>query len=181
MVLLGSGEVRHGTKILGSVLDPLLHEVPADVGIMRIRNNDKIKKIIVSTAGGPNAKLAFEWGSWLAKQNKGELTLLYIMRDETGKENALRWLEETKKDVDYEKERVQDKIVVGRDIYNTILKESKGYDLILIGASRKGLWNRIRFGDIPERLTRMSSPSVLVASKYEGKILSWLRRFIVGQ
>ncbi len=180
LVLLGSGEVKHGTKILGSVLDPLLHEVPADVGILRIRNNAKMKKIIVPTAGGPNAKLAFEWGSWLAKQNKGELTLLYIMRDETGRENALRWLEETKKDVDYEKERVQDKIVVGRSIFTTITKESKGYDLILIGASRKGLWNRIRFGDIPERLTRLSPSSILVVSKYEGKILSWLRRFIVG-
>jgi amino acid transporter/nucleotide-binding universal stress UspA family protein len=179
LVLLGSGEVKHGTKILGSVLDPLLHEVPADVGILRIRNNDKLKKIIVPTAGGPNAKLAFEWGSWLAKQNKGELTLLYITRDETGREEALRWLEETKKDVDYEK--VQDKILVGKNIFTTIIKESKGYDLILIGASRKGLWNRIRFGDIPERLTLASPASVLVVSKYEGKILSWLRRFIVGQ
>jgi len=180
LVLLGSGEVKHGKKILGSVLDPLLHEVPADVGILKIKEFEKIKKILIPTAGGPNAKLAFEWGSWIVKQNKGELTLLYIMCEEKDEENALHWLKETKKDISYPKDRVQDKIVVGKNIFKTIQKESKGYDLIFIGASRKGLWNRIRFGDIPEKLTRMTAVPVLVVSKYEGKIISWLRRFIVG-
>ncbi len=71
-------------------------------------------------------------------------------------------------------------MVCGNNILKIILEESRGHDLILIGASRDGLWKRIRFGTIPEKLTRMSNVSVLVVRKYEGIIRSWLRRFLAG-
>lgn len=180
LIILGSGGVKLRGKILGHVLDPLLQEVPCDTGILKIKGNDKIKKLLVPTAGGPNARLAFEWGSWIIKHNKGKLTLLYIIQNETERETAEHWLKETKEGVHYEKKRVEDKIVLGKNIFKTILKESEGYDLVLIGTSKKGFWKRIRFGTISEKLVRLSPVSVLVVRKYEGVILSWLRRFIAG-
>ncbi len=180
LLILGTGEIKARGKIIGSVLDPLIQEAPCDIGIMNIRKDGKFKKILVPTAGGPNAKLAFEWGSYMATQNKGKLTLLYIMRDEDEEEKARHWLEETKKGVDYELKRVNDRPIVGKDVLKTILKESEDHDLIIIGASREGLWKRVRFGTIPEKITRLSSVSTLVVRKHEGVILSWLRRFIAG-
>ncbi len=179
-LLLGSGAATRREKLLGSVLDPLVQEAPCDVGVLKIKKDTKIKKILLPTAGGPNAKLAFEWGSWIAQQNKGTLTLLSIVSDERKIKRGQSCLLETKKTVEHETKRVEEKIVYGTDILKTILKESKGYDMILIGASKAGLWQRIRFGTIPEKLTRRSPVSVLVVRKYEGLIKNWLRRFVAG-
>jgi APA family basic amino acid/polyamine antiporter len=179
-LILGSGSTTTREKILGSVLDPLVQEAPCDVGVLKIKKDTKTKKILLPTAGGPNAKLAFEWGSWIAQQNKGTLTLLSIVRDERKIKRGQSCLLETKKTIEHETKRVEEKIVYGTDILKTIIKESKGYDMILIGASKAGLWQRIRFGTIPEKLTRRSPVSVLVVRKYEGTILNWLRRFLAG-
>ncbi|MCD6385936.1 universal stress protein [Candidatus Sumerlaeota bacterium] len=147
---------------------------------MKVSDTGRIKKIILPTAGGPNARLAFEWASCIVKQNKGQLVLLYIIRTEIERKTAEHQLSETKKGVQYEPERVKDKIVLGKNIVKTIIKESEGFDLIVIGASRESLWKRIRFGTIPEKILRSSDVPVLVVKKYEGVILSWLRRFIAG-
>jgi len=179
-LILGSGEVKARKKILGSVLEPLIQESPCDVGVMKIKGNGKIRKILIPTAGGPNAKLAFEWGSWIAKQNKGKLTLLSVVSDERKIKKGESCLLETKKTAHYASELVKEKIVYGRNVLSKILKESRDYDLILIGASKANLWRRIRFGTIPEKLTRISPISVLVVRKYEGVILSWIRRFLAG-
>ncbi len=182
ILILGAGKITARGKILGSVLDPLIQEAPCDIGIMNIRNSEKVKNILIPTAGGPNARLAFEWGSYIVKQNKGKLTLLYIMRgeDEKEEERAKHWLAKTKEGVEYEAKRVDERSVISKDVMRTILKESENHDLIIIGASRQGLWQRVRFGTIPERITRLSSVSTLVVKKHEGIILSWIRRFLAG-
>jgi amino acid transporter/nucleotide-binding universal stress UspA family protein len=180
VLILGSGEVTARSRILGSVLDPLLQEVPCDIGIMKINGDKNIKKILVPTAGGPNAKLALEWGSWIAKQNRGRLTLLSVAEDEKKKKRAEACLKDTKKAGDYDNERVVEKVVYGRNIVSAILKESEMYDLVIIGASKVGLWRRVRFGTVSEKIARSASVPVLVVRKYEGVILSWIRRFLAG-
>ncbi len=179
-LLLGSGQVKARGKLLGSVLDPLIQEAPCDVGIMKIKKDGQFKRILIPTAGGPNAKLAFEWGTWLARQNKGKVTLLSVVEDKKGKRRAKGCLLDTRKGVSFEPAVVVEKVVFGRDVLETILEEAKSYDMILIGASKAGIWRRVRFGTIPERLTRSSPISVLVVRKYEGVIRSWLRRFLAG-
>jgi hypothetical protein len=108
------------------------------------------------------------------------LTMLSIVSDERKIKKGQSCLMETKKTVEHETKRIEEKIVYGTNILKTIIQESKGYDMILIGASKAGLWQRIRFGTIPEKLTRRSPVSVLVVRKYEGTILNWLRRFLAG-
>ncbi len=179
-LILGSGEFKARGKILGSVLDPLIQEAPCDVGVMKIKGDGKIKRILLPTAGGPNARLAFEWGTWIAKQNKGKLTLFSVVSDERKIKKGESCLLETKKAVHYDSELIEEKIVYGRNVLSKIRRESSDYDLILIGASKANLWRRVRFGTIPEKLTRISPISVLVVRKYEGAILSWIRRFLAG-
>lgn len=180
VLILGAGKITPRGKILGSVLDPLVQEAPCDIGVMKIKGEGKIRKILLPTAGGPNAKLAFEWGLSIAKQNRGKLTLLSVISDEKMSKRAENCLLETKKSVQYDPNIVEEKIVSGRSILKTILVAGKNYDLILIGASKEGLWKRVRFGTIPEKLTRTSPVSILVVKKYEGGIFSWIRRFLAG-
>jgi amino acid transporter/nucleotide-binding universal stress UspA family protein len=180
ILILGTGELGVRRKILGSILDPLMQEVPCDVGIMKIVGNNKFKKVLVSTAGGPNSKVAFEWGASIVKQNQGKLTLLAVVRQEVEKEDAEYRVQEMKKGVRYLKKRVEEKIIVGKNLAETILEESKDYDLLLFGATRERFWKRIQFGTIPKKLLRSSPISTLIVRRYEGMVLTWLRRFIAG-
>ena len=141
-----------------------------DKKIYNLKDNADIKKILLPTAGGPNARVAFEWASWLVKQNKGQLTLLCVVADETQQENALKRLQDTRKDTLHEPERVSEKIVVAKNVVSTILTESEAHDLLIIGASKEGLWRRIRFGSVPEKNVRSSPIPVLVVRKHEGII-----------
>ena len=180
VLILGSGEIKRRGKIPGRVLDPILQEAPCDVGIMKISNGDKMKRILVPTAGGPNAKLAFQWAAWIAKKNKGKLTLFYVVPDEAKVDTAVEILNDVKDGADYEEKRVTDKIVAAKDPLKAIFDEAQNHDLILVGTTRKGLWERIRFGTIPKKLFHSSPISVLVVERYQGKVISWLRRFIAG-
>jgi amino acid transporter/nucleotide-binding universal stress UspA family protein len=180
LLIVGAGKITARNKILGEILDPLIQETPCDLGIFHIKGDGPIKNILIPSAGGPNAKLAFEWGSIMARQNKGKLTLLSVALDEAKKEKVQAWLDKTKEGVNFEKERVYEKIAFGKDILKEILEASKGQDLIIIGASRENLWQRIRFGTIAEKVTRSAPVSTLVVRKFEGVILSWLRRFLAG-
>jgi amino acid transporter len=180
LLILGSGETGPRRRILGSVLDPLLQEVPCDVGIMKVQGDRKIKKILVPTAGGPNAPLALDIGCAIVDQTRGRLTLLHVIRDESDRERAERRLERTKRESTCRKERVEEKIIISDDVTTALLEESEKYDLIIMGASRQGLWKRIRFGTAPEKLMRLSQTQVMFVRKYEGKVISWLRRFIAG-
>ena len=181
LLILGAGEIKLRGKIFGNVIEPLLQEVPSDICVFKAGKNDKkFKKILVPTAGGPNAKLAFEISTWIANQNKGKVTLLYIIREDSEKEKAEHWLSKTKEGIKFKKKIVQDKIIKGKNILKVLMEEMEEHDLTIIGASRENLWKRIRFGTIPEKLLRNSEKSVIVVRKYEGKILSWIRRFLAG-
>ncbi len=180
-LLLGSGEIKRRGRTPGRILDPILQEAPCDVGIMKIANHlDRIKKILVPIAGGPNARLAFQWAAWIAKQNRGRLTLLYVAPDEARIDTARDILNEIRDGGDYEDKRIKDNILVGRDPFKAILDEAEGYDLILVGATRKGVYERIRFGTISRKLFHSSPVSILVVKRFEGRVISWLRRFIAG-
>ncbi len=180
LLILGAAREKPRRQLLGKVLDPLLQEVPCDVGVMKIRDNSRPKKLLVPTAGGPNAGLAFELGCSIARQNKGRLTLLQVIADEKERDRAETSLRETKKEGNCRGVEIEEKVVVSGDVFDAILEESRNCDLILIGASRQGLWNRVRFGTLPEKLMRMTDRQILFTRRYEGRILSWLRRFIAG-
>jgi amino acid transporter/nucleotide-binding universal stress UspA family protein len=180
VLILGSGEITARRRVLGSILDPIIQQAPCDVGILKIQGEGKLKRILVPTAGGPNAKLALEWGSWIARQNRGQLTLLSVAVDEERRKRAEGCLKDTRNAILYDSQVVVEKVVCGRDVVSAILEEGRNHDLIIIGASKEGLWRRVRFGTIPEKLARRSSVSVLVVRKFEGGVLSWIRRFLAG-
>jgi amino acid transporter len=180
LLILGSGKIGPRRRLLGSILDPLLQEVPCDVGILKVQDGSKVKKILVPAAGGPNAELAFELGWSIVKQNGGKLTLLNIIHNEAKRGKGEEILKRIRKGRRQGKGKIEEKVVLGSDVLQTILQESERYDLILMGASRLGLWKRVRFGTVPEKLMRSSPVPVLFIRKYEGRILSWLRRFIAG-
>ncbi len=65
------------------------------------------------------------------------------------------------------------KILVEKNsVAGGIAKASKEYDLVVIGAAKEQFFNKMLFGEIPEKVARYSPTSVLVVKKYEGKVQS---------
>jgi nucleotide-binding universal stress UspA family protein len=47
---------------------------------------------------------------------------------------------------------------------------------VVIGAAREPLFQKILFGEIPEKVARYSPTTVLVVKKYEGVVKSLLKK-----
>jgi nucleotide-binding universal stress UspA family protein len=121
-------------------------------------------RVLVPTAGGANALAAARLGLCLARSSAHEVTVLYVDRALGRLDWLLRWLKKspTGQNLDQHLERIKamahggafpmpvTRRQVSRDIAEPIeVEASKGYDLVLVGASatRKGIR-----GEILERL-----------------------------
>ena len=71
---------------------------------------------------------------------------------------------------------VEWKIIEAESVAGGIALESRGYDLVVLGAAREPYLQQVMFGEIPEKVARYSPASVLVVKRYEGHVRSWLKR-----
>lgn len=85
------------------------------------------------------------------------------------------WIEKTLQSIEVEVE-VERKLIESTSVAGGIAKESRNYDLVVLGAAREPYLRQVMFGEIPERVARYSPPSVLVVKRYEGHVRSWLKK-----
>jgi nucleotide-binding universal stress UspA family protein len=71
---------------------------------------------------------------------------------------------------------VTKKLIEASSIAGGIAKESRDYDLVVLGAAREPFLSQVVFGEIPEKVARYSPASVLVVKRYEGRVRSLLKR-----
>ncbi len=159
---------------LSEVLDPVVKEVPCPVAVVKNPTTGQIRRILVPTAGGPNADLALEMALTLARRNKAEITILYIARK--GQEDiGRRILERTLQQVKTH-QAVRTQVVVADHVVKGILKEAKDYDAVIMGASHEGVFQQILFGVIPEQVAKRCAKTVIMVKRSPGPIVSGLRR-----
>ncbi|HDN79426.1 MAG TPA: DUF389 domain-containing protein [Chloroflexi bacterium] len=172
-------EPARGRK-LGPVLTPLLSDPPCDLAVMRLRRSrGEFKQVLVPTAGGPNARLAIEVAYALAEGRDGEVSVLYVLHP--GADLAQHRLAE---------ETIAQSagslagspvlspcITEARSPTEGILAEAgKGYDLILIGASREGVIARVLFGEIPLKVAREAEIPVVIVKQRPSPAMQIARR-----
>ena len=80
-------------------------------------------------------------------------------------------LERSEVDIDVERKLIEASSVAGE-----IAKESRDYDLVVLGAAREPYLRQVIFGEIPEKVARYSPASVLVVKRYKGHVRSLLKR-----
>ena len=71
---------------------------------------------------------------------------------------------------------VERKLIESSSVAGGIAKESRDYDLVVLGATREGFVRQVMFGEIPEKVARYSPASVLVVRRYEGRVRSLIKR-----
>ncbi len=151
--------------VLGSTIDPILVKAKCDVAVVRFDPDWRdVRRILISTAGGPHAILAAEIARDLAKQNGASVTLLYVGRREEDRKIAERAFKETVKPL--EGLDVEQKFVVDSRIAERIAKEAEGYDVVLIGATSRPFLKNFLLGLFPEKVVSRTKKTVIMTRRW---------------
>ncbi|MFQ6001094.1 MAG: universal stress protein, partial [Anaerolineae bacterium] len=178
LLMLGwRGYARSRGVLLGRVLDRVIEETPCDVAVVRDRGLSHVERILVPTAGGPNATLAAEIAIALAKEYDGKVTALYICRSgrEAEVEHARRVIDQTLAGLESDRP-LEPRVIAATDVVQGVLAEAEEHDLVVLGATREGLFQQLLVGNVPETIARRCHKTVIIVKRHAGPIRSWLRR-----
>ena len=159
---------------VGKVLGYVIEHRPCDLAVVRDRGLEKIERILVPTAGGPNAALAAKIALALAKAHRGTVTMLYVCRPGADRRVGERAIAHTLANLSTER-AIERKVVVG-DVVGEVAKQAEDHDLVLIGATEETLFRRIIFGDIPKSIARNCTKTVIITKRRAGALKSWLQQ-----
>jgi len=140
---------------LGVSAAEVLARPPCDVALVRGPFPQPLARVLVPVRGGPHAELALRVGLGLHPR---ELTTLHLMTQASGGSDApFRGLEQVLKRLP----EVQARSAATTDPAQTILDESRTYDLVVIGATAQPLDSRASLGPIADRVLQESSAAVM--------------------
>ncbi len=180
LVILGwKGQDSPKAKKPRGLLASLLSDPPCNVAVARLnRGKSRFKRILLPTAGGPNARLAADIAYALASEAGGRVDVLYVLRP--GADRAQRLLaEETIAHTAgplAQTPEFSPLVVEAPSPLEGILTEAESRDLVLIGASREGVITRVLFGEIPLKVVRESTTPVVIVKQAPGPALYLARR-----
>ncbi len=169
------------------ILSDLLLDVPCDLVVWRGNDHAPIpRRILIPSAGGPNAWLAIGLAGSLSAAYDGEITLLSVVPDTADNEKVrqtddslkARVIEYSKKNAG-EVDDIRVQVIRHRSATEGILGECTlaGYDLMMIGATQGGVLNPFIFSEVPERVARQAEVPVLIVKRPLSRPVSFARRF----
>jgi amino acid transporter/nucleotide-binding universal stress UspA family protein len=164
-------------RIFGEVADHVIRHAPCDLMTLKIVRPE-FRTCLFPTAGGPHARLAVEYLNVLTKALGMELTVAYVVPpDATGEQRAQahRWIDKTLTHLDPEI-RVDRRLIEAGSVAGGIARESRDFDLVVIGAAKEPMFRQMLFGEIPEKVARYSPTSVLVVKRFEGVVKSLFKK-----
>jgi nucleotide-binding universal stress UspA family protein len=139
-----------------------------------------VNRILVATAGGPNARTAAQLALDLAVAFHAELHLLNIASPENPNAEAdgrARIQETIRHLVVPEHVRLREHVVVGANAVQTLVQEAAQYDLLLLGDSPRDWRGHVRLESISAKAARNADPTSIVLLAKETQLQSWFGRF----
>ncbi|MFQ5945767.1 MAG: amino acid permease [Anaerolineae bacterium] len=185
LILLGwPGYTESRDRAFGSVIDLVSQNPPCDLAVIRFRKRERPQRILVPSAGGPNASLAMELAIAQARQYQREteefpeITALYVARPGVAGrlEAGDKLLKRFAAGFDHP---IRTKVIEDPDVANGILGELETHNLLILGATEEGLFEQRLFGGLPERIARLSPKTVVMAKRHRGPVRSLLRRIVL--
>lgn len=178
LVMGWKGHTDTRGRIFGEVADHVIRHTPCDLILFKSSGHERFQKCLLPTAGGPHARLAVDFINILARPLQMSVTAGYVVPIGATAEvqaRGAKWIEKTLLHIN-KSLRVNQKLIESDSVAEGIVKESQDFDLVVIGAAREPLFRKALIGDIPEKVARYSSASVLVVKRYEGTVKSFLKK-----
>lgn len=179
MVLDWRGYTRSRGRIFGHVIDRLVDNPPCDVAVVSHRGLDEVKRILVPVGGGPHAALAASLAAQLGVHFEASVNMLNICTREFTPEEQKRRLERLKVTTAGMNFPFTYQVLPANDTVEGILDQAADYDLVLVGAAWHRPFDRILFGNIPERLAAQC-PKTVIMVKRRDPLEAILRRIRPG-
>jgi amino acid transporter/nucleotide-binding universal stress UspA family protein len=180
LVMGWKGYTNAKDRIFGEIADTIIRYAPCDLMVLKSAKKMVMKRCLLPTSGGPNAKLASSILNSIAAHMKISVTGGYVVSEDVTpaqQQQAEIYIEETFENWDPVVPRKKD-IIKSKSIAGGIAKASRNYDLVVIGAAKEPFFRKMLFGEIPEKVARYSPTSVLVIKKYEGVVKSILKKIM---
>jgi APA family basic amino acid/polyamine antiporter len=178
ILLSWEGYSKAQGRVMGRVLDPVVENAPCDVVLVKGDELSTVAKILVPTSGGPHAPIAARVALKLARLYGAQVTALYVCREGAtaeDRQHGLEMIAQTMKGLEADG-LVRPKVITASGVVSGILAEAEEHDLMLLGASGEGLFDRFLFGTIPERIAARSPVPVMIARQRAPLGEFWLRR-----
>jgi amino acid transporter/nucleotide-binding universal stress UspA family protein len=184
LVVLGwPGYTNTAGQLYGSVIDPIVDDPPTDIAVVRYRARRPLRSILVPVAGGPNSRRATRLAINMAFSEElgpPKVILMHVVpygaraRHRVRAEQVFNYVLEG---IDYG--NIERRTVEGQSVVETILEQSEGRDLIVIGATEEPLFRNLLFGNIAEQVAKRASVTVILVKRRSGALHSFLRQTVL--
>jgi amino acid transporter/nucleotide-binding universal stress UspA family protein len=179
LVLMGwKGYTTTRDRIMGEVTDKVVRHVPCDLITVKLQGDRPLQRILIPTAGGPHATLAAEFVGMYHDACGYDITCCYVVSpqaDEPTRRQAHQWIRKTLR-LTGMLGKATTRLVEGKRVATTLVKTAADYDLIVLGASKEGVFSSVLFGEIPEKVARYSPVPVMIVRRYEGAVKSIVKK-----
>jgi amino acid transporter/nucleotide-binding universal stress UspA family protein len=177
LLIMGwQGHRRRGFS-LGSTVDPVLERATCNVAVFKECRQQHYSKVLVPFAGGPNAAFSLETASMLVNREEGRVIVFHVAQPGRPTQDIEAFLEQVVSTLAVPPSLFEPKYVVSRELLDTLLEEANDHDLVVIGATRERLFQKMVMGSLPEEFARRcSKPLVMVKARH--LIKSFVRRWI---
>lgn len=182
LLLVGwQGKTERRRYFLGSTLDPVLQKAKCDLIVVKASQTWRgtahlaQPKILVPTAGGINADLAFNLAIHAAA--KTQVTAMYVVPP-TADAGALlereTWLKHAVADY-LPHAPVAVKVVKDDSIVKGVITEAANHDLTILGTTHDSVFSQLLFGTIPQKIAAANSGPTMLVKKYDPSFDTVLR------
>jgi len=177
MLIMGWHGRPHGHGFrLGSTVDVIIERAPCQVVILKDCGNKRFRRILVPVAGGPNTVFALHVAKILAEKDGSEI-VLFSVRDSKSKTRGEAAPEFLKALKSLENGRMTIKQVASTNVVETILEESRDYDLVVLGGTHDPLLRQVTRDSVSHAIAQRCQTSLIIA-KASGGIRSWIKRWL---
>jgi amino acid transporter/nucleotide-binding universal stress UspA family protein len=179
LILMGwKGYTTTRDRIMGEVTDKVVRYAPCDLITVKLMGDRPVRRILMTTAGGPHATLAAEYVEIIHDAEGCEVTCCYVVEPNAGEdeqETARQWIQKTMH-LTHLKDKADACLLRGKKVATTLIRAAADYDLIVLGTSKEGVFSNVLFGEIPEKVARYSKTPVMIVQRYEGPVKSLVKR-----
>ena len=179
LILMGwKGYTTTRDRIMGEVTDKVVRLAPCDLITVKLMGDRPIRRILITTAGGPHATLAAEYVGIYHDADGYDVTCCYVVEPNAGeddREKARRWIHKSIHLTNLEG-KADIRLLEGKRVATTLIRAAADYDMIALGASNEGVFSNVLFGEIPEKVARYSHTPVMIVQRYEGPVKSLIKR-----
>jgi nucleotide-binding universal stress UspA family protein len=167
LVLIGFHKPVFTRSILGGTVHRVMEQVKSDVAVLVDRGFASARKLLVPYMGGPHDRLALDLAARYARSANGEVTVLHVIDPDRsrGKKLDAQGAVDRSFNDPATSERVTLRVVESGSPVETVIAESRNFDLVVIGVSEEWGLAPHRFGWHPERIASESPTSLLIVRR----------------